>query len=98
MLPVFLPIVHTLTFGAHLPDHEVVWWFAILIAVNLQTSFLTPPLGLALLFMRSVAPPEVKLTAIYRGIVPFVILQEIGLATVIAWPDIALRLPRQLLD
>ena len=81
-----------------MPDHEVVYWFAILIAVNLQTSFLTPPFGFALFYMKGVAPPEVKLTAIYKGIVPFVILQVIGLTTVIAWPDIALWLPRQLLD
>ena len=98
VLPVFLPIVGTLEFGDHVPRHEIVYWFAILIAVNLQTSFLTPPFGFALFYMKGVAPPEVKLTSIYRGIIPFVLLQLIGLIVVIAHPDIALWLPRQLLD
>ena len=67
-------------------------------AVNLQTSFLTPPFGFALFYMKGVAPPEVQLVSIYRGIIPFVCLQLIGLGFVLAWPDIALWLPRVLLD
>ena len=77
---------------------EVVYWFAILLAVNLQTSFLTPPFGFALFYMKGVAPPEVKLQQIYKGIVPFVVLQLIGLTMIITFPDIALWLPRVLLN
>ena len=58
-----------------------------------QTSFLTPPFGFALFYMKAVAPKEVKIQEIYRGIIPFVLLQLIGLALVIAFPDIALWLP-----
>ena len=73
-------------------------WFAILLAVNLQTSFLTPPFGFALFYMKAVAPKSVKIQEIYRGIIPFVLLQLIGLSLVIAYPDIALWLPRVLLN
>lgn len=73
-------------------------WFTILIAVNLQTSFLTPPFGFALFYMKGVAPPEVKIQQIYRGIIPFVILQLIGLGMVIAFPKFALWLPSVLLE
>ena len=74
----------------------MLYWFAILLAVNLQTSFLTPPFGFALFYMKGVAPPEVKIQDIYRGIVPFVMLQLIGLGLVMAFPDIALWLPQYL--
>ena len=68
-------------------------WFCILLAVNLQTSFLTPPFGYALFYLRTVAPPEVRTMQIYRGIIPFVILQLIGLLIVAAFPDLATWLP-----
>ena len=98
VLPVFAPIIGLLDFGDHVARHEVVYWFAILMAVNLQTSFLTPPFGFALFYMKGVAPPEVKLQQIYKGIIPFVLLQLIGLALVMSFPDIALWLPRVLLN
>jgi len=69
-------------------------WFAILFAVNLQTSFMTPPFGFSLFYLKGVAPPEVKTGHIYRGIIPFVILQIIGLALVILFPEMATWLPR----
>ncbi|MDE0004073.1 MAG: TRAP transporter large permease subunit, partial [Rhodospirillaceae bacterium] len=69
-----------------------------LMAVNLQTSFLTPPFGFALFYMKGVAPPQVRLQQIYRGIIPFVLLQLIGLGLVIVFPEIAMWLPRVLLD
>ena len=68
-------------------------WFAILIAVNLQTSFLTPPFGYALFYLKSVCPPSVTTKHIYRGIVPFVILQLIGLTIVVFLPQSVLWLP-----
>jgi tripartite ATP-independent transporter DctM subunit len=61
-------------------------WVAILISVNLQTSFLTPPFGFSLFFLRGVAPPEVRTVDIYRGVIPFVALQLIGLVLTIALP------------
>jgi tripartite ATP-independent transporter DctM subunit len=61
-------------------------WLAIAISVNLQTSFLTPPFGFALFFLRGVAPPEVRTVDIYRVVIPFVGLQVIGLALTIAFP------------
>ena len=98
VLPVFAPILAGLDFGDHVPRMEVIYWFCILMAVNLQTSFLTPPFGFALFYMKGVAPPEVRLAQIYRGIVPFVMLQLVGLGLVMAFPEIALWLPRTLLE
>ncbi|WP_417450209.1 TRAP transporter large permease [Kordiimonas sp.] len=95
ILPVFAPIIAKLDFGSHLSDPAMTTtWFAILMAVNLQTSFLTPPFGFALFYMKGVAPAGVKLTDIYRGVIPFVILQIIGLIVLLIWPELALWLPR----
>lgn len=69
-------------------------WLGVIIGVNLQTSFLTPPFGFSLFFLRGVAPPEVKTTDIYRGVVPFVALQVIGLTLTIAFPELVFGLLR----
>ena len=98
VIPVFAPIIELLDFGDHIAKVDLVYWFAILLAVNLQTSFLTPPFGFALFYMKGVAPPEVKIQQIYVGIIPFVLLQLIGLALVMTFPEIAMWLPRQVLD
>jgi TRAP-type mannitol/chloroaromatic compound transport system permease large subunit len=71
-------------------------WFGVMIAVNLQTSFLTPPFGFSLFYLRGVAPPSVGTLDIYRGIIPFVVLQLLGLAAVMAFPALATWLPEQL--
>jgi tripartite ATP-independent transporter DctM subunit len=71
-------------------------WLGVVIGVNLQTSFLTPPFGFALFYLRGVAPPEITTRHIYRGVVPFVALQLIGLTLVIAYPPIATWLIRAL--
>jgi tripartite ATP-independent transporter DctM subunit len=68
-------------------------WFAVLVAVTLQTSFLTPPVGFTIFFLQGVAPEGVVLMDIYKGIVPFVILQIIGLLLVFLWPQLVLWLP-----
>jgi TRAP-type mannitol/chloroaromatic compound transport system permease large subunit len=68
-------------------------WFGVMIAVNLQTSFLTPPFGFSLFYLRGVAPASVGTMDIYRGIVPFVALQLAGLAAVMAFPALATWLP-----
>jgi tripartite ATP-independent transporter DctM subunit len=68
-------------------------WFAILIAVNLQTSFLTPPFGFSLFYLKAVAPAEMKISVIYQGIIPFVVLQVLCLILLVLFPQIVLWLP-----
>lgn len=92
VLPVFTPLIIQMDFGAHLPHADIKFWFIILLAVNLQTSFLTPPFGFALFYMKGIAPKEIKIQSIYKGIIPFVILQALGVVTVMAFPDVALWL------
>jgi tripartite ATP-independent transporter DctM subunit len=94
VLPVFAPMIANLDFGTHVPKADVVHWVAILMAVNLQTSFLTPPFGFALFYLKGIAPKEVKIESIYLGIIPFVILQLMGVIVVMLWPNVALWLMR----
>ena len=63
-------------------------WFGVMLGMNLQTSFLTPPFGFALFYLRGVAPPEVPTTAIYRGVVPFIIIQLVGLLLICVFPQL----------
>ena len=72
-------------------------WLGVMIAVNLQTSFLTPPFGFALFYLRGVAPPEVQTRDIYLGVLPFVMLQLALLAVLALWPALVTWLPGQLL-
>jgi tripartite ATP-independent transporter DctM subunit len=69
-------------------------WFAVLVAMNLQTSFLTPPFGFSLFYLKAAAPAEIRIQQIYRGIVPFVVLQLIVLGLLLAYPGLTLWLPR----
>ena len=99
VLPLFAPMMRTMDFGTHIPGVDnIIPWVAILLAVNLQTSFLTPPFGFALFYMKGVAPKSVKIQQIYRGIIPFVVLQLIGLLAVIWFPELALWLPEVMLE
>lgn len=96
VLPLMRPIINSL--GMDIPgfgaiDEPALVWFVILVAVTLQTSFLTPPVGFALFYLKGVCPPEIKLTHIYKGIIPFVLLQLTGLAFVFLWPALATWLP-----
>jgi len=84
-VPIFMPIAMELGFDP--------LWFAILMCVNLQTSFLTPPFGYALFYFAGVAPPGYTMMHIYRGIIPFVILQLIGLLVIGSFPELATYLP-----
>jgi tripartite ATP-independent transporter DctM subunit len=95
VLPVFVPLIGNLDFGDHVAKADVVYWFAILMAVNLQTSFLTPPFGFALFYLKGIAPKEIKIESIYKGIIPFVLLQLTGLIVVMLWPEVALWLMRR---
>jgi tripartite ATP-independent transporter DctM subunit len=68
-------------------------WLGVMIAINLQTSFLTPPFGFALFYLRGVAPPEVTTLQIYKGVAPFILIQLIALGALSLWPDLATWLP-----
>ena len=113
ILPVFAPVIKLMSaaFAPHLGledptnqaqvtfvETQVIYWFAILVAVNLQTSFLTPPFGFALFYMKGVAPSSIKMQEIYRGIIPFVTLQVIGILIVLEFPNLALWLPNLMLE
>ncbi len=96
VLPLMRPVINGL--GIDIPgfgviDEPALIWFVILVAVTLQTSFLTPPVGFALFYLKGVCPPEIKLSHIYKGIIPFVVLQLTGLALVFYWPQLATWLP-----
>jgi TRAP-type mannitol/chloroaromatic compound transport system permease large subunit len=65
----------------------------VMIAINLQTSFLTPPFGFSLFYLRGVAPPEIPTSAIYRGVIPFIFIQLLMLGLLALWPEIATWLP-----
>ena len=71
-------------------------WLGVMIAVNLQTSFLTPPFGFALFYLRGVAPDTVSTRAIYTGVLPFVLIQLLLLALMWRWPNLVLWLPQVL--
>jgi tripartite ATP-independent transporter DctM subunit len=97
--PVLRTVLDGLDFGAHVPvAHLAPYWAAVLLALNLQTSFLTPPFGYALLLARGAAPPGVSLGQIYRGVLPWVLIQLLVLAAVVAFPSIATWLPSQAFD
>ena len=63
-------------------------WFGVMIAMNLQTSFLTPPFGFSLFYLRGVTPREIPTTAIYKGAIPFIFIQLVALAVVAAFPEV----------
>jgi|GEM_PF-5606132 len=84
-IPIFMPISIELGFDP--------LWFSMLMCVNLQTSFLTPPFGYALFYFAGVAPGGCNMMVIYRGILPFVLLQVIGLILIVVFPDRVTWLP-----
>ena len=98
VLPVFAPLITGLDFGDHVASKDIVFWFLVLMAINLQTSFLTPPFGFALFYLKGIAPREVKIQEIYKGIIPFVLLQLGGLILVMWKPDVALWLMKLAYD
>jgi tripartite ATP-independent transporter DctM subunit len=95
VLPIFAPIIAKLDYGTAVQGKQMILaWFSILMAVNMQTAFLTPPFGFALFYMKGTVPPGVTMVDIYKGITPFVIVQLVALALCVAFPDIVLVLPR----
>ena len=87
ILPLIEPVVRTLGFDPV--------WFTVMFAVCLQTSFLTPPVGGALFYLKGIAPPGVDLPVIYRGVVPFIVIQLVGLGIIFGWQELATWLPAQ---
>jgi len=84
-MPIYIPIIVSLGFDP--------LWFAILYIINMQMAYLTPPYGFNLFYMRGVAPPEITMGDIYRSVIPFVILQAVGLAIIMIFPQVVLFLP-----
>lgn len=96
ILPLLAPVISGLDLGIEgygVVDKPELVWFALLVAVTLQTSFLTPPVGFALFYLKGVCPENVSLIDIYKGVLPFILLQLIGLVVVFMFPEIVTWLP-----
>jgi tripartite ATP-independent transporter DctM subunit len=83
LLPLLVPAARELGI-----EGEKMIWFGVMLGMNLQTSFLTPPFGFSLFYLRGVAPPEVPTTAIYRGAIPFIGIQLVGLTLIVVFPEL----------
>jgi len=86
VIPIFVPVAMEMGYNQI--------WFSILICVNLQMAFLTPPFGYSLFYLRGIAPPEMTIVHIYRGVIGFISLQWVGLILCIVYPEIILWLPK----
>jgi tripartite ATP-independent transporter DctM subunit len=96
ILPLIAPVISALDIsinGYGVLDNPTLVWFVMLVAVTLQTSFLTPPVGFALFYLKGVCPPEITLTTIYKGVVPFILLQLLALALLILFPILVTWFP-----
>ena len=96
ILPLLAPVISALGLGIDgygVVDNPELVWFVMLVAMALQTSFLTPPVGFALFYLKGVCPPNVKLSDIYKGVIPFICLQLIALFVLVLWPQLVLWLP-----
>jgi tripartite ATP-independent transporter DctM subunit len=88
LIPIFVPIIQQLDFGNGMKGPDLVVWFGILVAVNLQTSFLTPPFGPSLFYIRGTQTIGLSTTELYKGVVPFVLMQALGLLLIALFPGI----------
>jgi TRAP-type mannitol/chloroaromatic compound transport system permease large subunit len=88
-VPIFVPIVIKLGFDPI--------WFSILFLVVIQTSYLTPPMAPAIFYLKGIVPPEIKVTDMFTGVVPYIILQLIGIGVIMLFPKIALWLPEMMI-
>lgn len=96
ILPLLAPVISALGLdinGYGVVDNPELVWFVMLVAMALQTSFLTPPVGFALFYLKGVCPPNVKLSDIYKGVIPFIGLQLVALFVLVLWPQLVLWLP-----
>ncbi len=97
-LPIFLPVIANLDFSGHVGDPLMTRiWIAVLVAVVLQTSFLTPPFGFALFFLRGTTPKEIRMADIYKGILPLVAIQIIMVIVLLAYPILSTSIPAGIL-
>jgi TRAP-type mannitol/chloroaromatic compound transport system permease large subunit len=80
VVPILLPVAETVGIDK--------MWFALLIAMNLQTSFLTPPFGFSLFYLKGVCPPEVRTLDIYKGVLPFILIQVMVLLSIMLFPHL----------
>jgi len=87
-IPIFLPLLKTFQIDPLI--------FGVMVAVNLQTSFLSPPVAMAAFYLKGIAPPHVTLNQIYRGMYPFLAIQLVTLLLTWLWPELTLWLPRYL--
>ena len=98
-MPIFLTVLETLDFSGYVGNPDMVLvWVGVLIALVLQTSFMTPPFGFALFFVKGASPPSIKLTDVYRGIVPLVAIQVALVILVMLIPALATWLPALALE
>lgn len=98
VIPLFGPIVRLLDFGDHVASSDVILWFAILVAVNLQSSYLTPPFAITLFYMRGLTPARIRMVEMYKGVVPFLFIQLLCLIIIMVFPQVALWLPNTVYD
>ncbi|MEE9612360.1 MAG: TRAP transporter large permease subunit, partial [Desulfatiglandales bacterium] len=85
LAPIFVPVIAALGFNT--------LWFGVLFNLNLQIAYLSPPFGYSMFYLKAVAPPDVTMTDLYRSVLPFILLQVIGLALCMIFPQIILWLP-----
>ena len=88
-MPIYIPIINELGF------HPV--WFGVLYIINMQMAYMTPPFGYCLMLIKGVVPPDITMADIYRSVIPFVIIQGVGLALIMLFPELVLWLPRVML-
>jgi TRAP-type mannitol/chloroaromatic compound transport system permease large subunit len=88
-IPVFIPIVKSLGYDPA--------WFCVLFLVVIQTSYLTPPMAPAIFYLRGISPPEIKLHHMFRGVMPFIVLQLFTLVIIMVFPETVLWLPSKIL-
>ena len=98
-VPIFVPIIKSLSFDGLLglpgvPGSDEILWFGVLYLVNMQMSFLSPPFGYALFYLRGVCPPEISMATIFKSSLVFLAIQAFGLLLCIFIPDIITLLPR----
>jgi len=98
-VPIFVPLMKTLEFNGvfglpGVPAEDLALWFGVVYMVNMQMSFLSPPFGYALFYLKSVAPKSITMAQIYRSSLPFLALQVVGLSICVIFPDVVLWLPR----
>src|SRR5699024_9903100 len=87
-VPVFLPIVRALGFD------EI--WFGVLYAITIQTGYISPPFGYTLFYMKGALPAHISMTTVYRGVLPFMLLQIVALCLIAAFPSLVTWLPRMM--